>query len=124
MANDEMNELSNLEEGENDASCNMQDISLLQLEKEWTEATKKFSADLPCGAVINNFTTANEDAFLRKSHKQQDQIQQEDDQAELAPLRHQLCQTQKFDVKPDGPQLNQALDTLFSFKCFNNDSKA
>lgn len=123
MANDEMNELSNLQEGENDASCNMQDISLLQLEKEWTEATRKFGTDLPYEAVINNFTTVNEDAF-RKSHKQQDHTQQEDDQAELAPLRHQLCQTQKFDAKPDGPQLNQALDTLFSFKCFINDSKA
>lgn len=36
---EDVGDLTSLDDAEADVSCNMQDISLVQLEKEWTEAT-------------------------------------------------------------------------------------
>lgn len=89
IGGDEAADLTSLGEPEGDVSCNMQDISLMQLEKEWTEATKKLSGnDLPNAALVNNFTAAQNDATLiRKSQNPQHLDQFEDESAELAPQR-------------------------------------
>jgi hypothetical protein len=51
IAAEEVAELTSFCEVEGDVSCNMQDISLLQLEKEWTETAYKLA-----GPKVNNFT--------------------------------------------------------------------
>ena len=88
IGGDEVADLTSLGEPEGDVSCNMQDMSLMQLEKEWTEATKKLSSDLPTAALVNNFTASQKDvALIRKSQNPQNTDQFEDDSAELVPQR-------------------------------------
>lgn len=103
MAADHDADLTSLCEVDADISCNMQDVSLLQLEKEWTETALQMQAP-----KVNNFTKEDSELQICAENNQMEEV-------EAVRTGQLLSQTQQFDFsgrKEDAEEL----DVLYSFR--------
>lgn len=77
---EDVGDLTSLDDAEADVSCNMQDISLVQLEKEWTEATQRLKPQ----PKLNNFTAGDAKVTLIEQLPEPiESIEAEDDIAQI-----------------------------------------